>query len=445
MEIVISALIAASWMSSGHAFAATCPAGTGPYCLQNQQPVDHMPYPNGIWHKPLPSNKMSQVMANSGVIINALFTQNNGSGPQYSYPWTRRQGAATIAPLSSPGHDGCNAPFYYGQATDPVYIVRSSHPPGPNSPTGKTFHAPSGAPYNFCRGDGYINIWDQTTNLLFSDYTWSTSWLKLPSCPGNGHAGTQADPCPVDWGGYNGVFNWSTDLGYGWVGGDSLPNGGWGTHIRAQEIMSGPINHALFLYSDCMAGSVFPGKGSSVTLCPAGVNRPPFGSLLFLDYTPAQLADLKTKLPLWQYRIIEALTNYGGYFGEASYHVFPGGSSLPVVGRFEGPAAYEKLGVPYPLYAWFKSFPHDPANGDPSKPIACYTYGTFTGCDINPYVNVPLYTGPACPTAACDISKHMHIANECIALGMAGKPGGCYAGGSLANAVPAKVKGLRWR
>lgn len=402
---------------------ADAPVGCeGPFTLEHQQPIACLPFPNSLWNRPLPQTVLSHRRADSEAIIDALFTQDG----KYHYPWTRPQGIASIVPTSSKGRDG-SPPLYYGGAKDPVYVVKSARHPvaGANSPIGRPFHAPNGATFNFSRADNYINVWDQTTNQVLSSYIfYRGTWSKFPVCPGNGHAGTVADPCPVSDLGYAGMSNWWNDKGWGTAASDSLPNGGWATHIRAQEIMQGPIPHALFLFSDCMAGTVFPANNSGVTRCPDGVKRAPLGALFFLDYTPAQLQDMKARIPLWQHRIIEALTVYGGYFGEASLDHF-GGPSIPTVQRFEGPAAYNLAGIAYPFYDWLTSFPHDPSNGDKSQSLACYTYGQFTGCDLNAYVGIPLYTGPNCPDTTCDVSRHMHIAHECVALGLAGQPGGC--------------------
>jgi hypothetical protein len=86
-----------------------------------------------------------------------------------------------------------------------------------------------------------------------------------PTCPGDGHAGTEADPCPVSYP-YCGQSNWFTDPDFKIVaGGDTLGNGGWALHIRVAEMMSGSIPHALYL----LTGFAHWGScgGSS---CPAG-------------------------------------------------------------------------------------------------------------------------------------------------------------------------------
>ena len=118
------------------------------------------------------------------------------------------------------------------------------------------------------------------------------------------------------------------------------------------------------------------------------------------------------------------MTVYGGYFGDTATPPAPGPSGP---WAFEGAGAYLLAGLRYPLYDWFKAFPHDPSNSDPSQPLACYTYHNRSYCDIAMWVGVPKVTGPRCPTVPCDVSMHLHIADPCIAKGLAGVPGGCGA------------------
>jgi hypothetical protein len=399
---------------------------TGPFSLQNQQPLGCLPYPDSLWNKPLPQDVMSHLLPGSDSFVHAVFTQDDA----FSYPWTREGGGGwgTVMP------DGTDSsgPLFYGQATDPVYVIQncSVWGTGIHDPRGRTLHAPSGAQYSGLTGDRHIAVWDQTTNLLFSSYGAGTVPDPFPTCPGLGHAGTQSDPCPAGNFEYCAISDWSTDPGFGIGGDDSLGSGGFATHIRDAEIMSGHIPHAIYLWVDCAYGaSVFPQSGGAEP-CPSGVtNRPPLGAHFFLDYSPSQLADIQSRVPQWQFAILEALTIYGGYFGDTNAYPMPG----PGLWGFEGAKAYLLAGIPYPLYDWLKSFPNDSTNGDPSQPLACYSYGSFTGCDLNPYVNVPFETGPNCPSSACDISQHMHIADPCIALGLAGQPGGCVTPGTDAG------------
>jgi hypothetical protein len=163
--------------------AASC---AGPFSLQNQQPVECLPYPQSLWNKPLPAGAVNHLLPNSAAIVRRVFTENG----RHSYPWTRNQAGFGVTANTSGGWDS-NAPLYYGQASDPVYRVASCRSPaaGIHNPVGMLFRAPGGAWFNFSSMDTHFAVWDQTTNLLLSSYTGSSTFLKLPSCPGNGHAG----------------------------------------------------------------------------------------------------------------------------------------------------------------------------------------------------------------------------------------------------------------
>jgi hypothetical protein len=69
------------------------------------------------------------------------------------------------------------------------------------------------------------------------------------------------------------------------------------------------------------------------------------------------------------------------------------------------------------------SFPHDDAGAE--EPLLCFMRTTGQECEMGIYVNVPLETGPACPSTPCDVSQHMHMADPCVAQGLAGMSGGC--------------------
>src|SRR5713101_5509887 len=140
-------------------------------------------------------------------------------------------------------------------------------------------------------------------------------------------------------------------------------------------------------------------RNGSTLRCPSGTtNKPPEGSLFFYDYTPTQLADIKSKVPLWQFELIQAMTVYGGYMGDT--HGGPLGLGMS---RFEGPAAYNKAGIAYPLGNWIQGFQSGAPNGNN---VVCINRTAGKECELTEWANVPLETGPNCPSTACDISKH---------------------------------------
>jgi hypothetical protein len=184
-------------------------------------------------------------------------------------------------------------------------------------------------------------------------------------------------------------------------------------------MLSGSIRHALYLHTGCTNGNVFPATYLTLKCGASDTHKPPEGALFFLDYTAAQLADIKAQVPIWQYQLLEAMTLYGGYIGDTTGR----GGGLKIA-SFEGPAAYEAAGIPYGLRDWILNFPHDDAA--PTKPLNCVKRtDTDYQCNFSIYAGVPLQTGPNCPSTPCDISKHLHMADPCVAKGLAGQSGGC--------------------
>jgi hypothetical protein len=404
-----------------------------------------MPYPDSLWNKQLPADVMSHLLPNSDSIAQAVISVDGTN----SYPWTR-QNTYTFGVSSS--DPGAGFPLFYGHSTDPAYQIADCLYPssGIHDPTvpGRLLHVPQGADFS-SRGpltggaDKHFALWDQSTNTIFSSYDSSAQPPRFTCPDAFGNDGSQDHPCRVGGFEYCAISNWDSDPGWGIGGDDSLGDGGFATHVRAAEIMSGHIPHAIYLSVDCAAANpdgspsmVFPATGQAGA-CPQGANRPPLGAHFFLDYTQDQLDELFAQLPLWQYAILEALTKYGGYFGDTILNDrtgYPG----PGFWGYEGSQPYTLAGMKDPLYNWLNTNPafestDDRTDGlDPSQPLTCYSIVwqgvNYTECDMAPWVGIPKLPGPTCHDPdGCDVSMHMHIADPCIALGLAGQPGGCVA------------------
>jgi hypothetical protein len=118
-------------------------------------------------------------------------------------------------------------------------------------------------------------------------------------------------------------------------------------------------------------------------------------------------------LPAWQKPLVRAMVHYGGYLGDTNG---ASGNQSINVSRFESGQAYiHNGGSPSPLYAWLEQ-----------QGIACIRGGA-SACrySIPMLANIPALTGPNCPTVACGVEEHIHIADECVAKGLAGLQGGC--------------------
>lgn len=88
--------------------------------------------------------------------------------------------------------------------------------------------------------------------------------------------------------------------------------------VRAEEISSGEIDHALLLVVHCDSGEhVYPAGGSGRPCSDVGLperDAPPMGARLFLDMTDAEIDALG--FPRWKRAILHAMARYGMYVGD---------------------------------------------------------------------------------------------------------------------------------
>jgi hypothetical protein len=207
--------------------------------------------------------------------------------------------------------------------------------------------------------------------------------------------------------------------------------------IRHDELMAGKINHPIYLNFPCEnTGSVFPAQYQALAcaLWPQGSwvygtpdKMPYHGNLFFLDYTDAQIDGMN--LPAWQKSLLKAFANYGAYVGDTS------GYPAISVQRFESLQ---------PWYDYYGFTDDTPISTVRSKiPVVDWLLKQGVGCNgastpgasecnfiLSLVANVPALTGPKCATP-CGFSGHIHIADECVAEGLAGLAGGCGTKNSL--------------
>src|SRR5262249_1200234 len=110
------------------------------YTIQNPQPITNLPFPNTLWNKPLPSDVMQHLATDSASLASGWLSGLGGpGGTQPSTNW----GLTTTVLSSSPNI--AFAPLYYGQSTDPVYVISScssGSSSGINNAVGQKFHFP---------------------------------------------------------------------------------------------------------------------------------------------------------------------------------------------------------------------------------------------------------------------------------------------------------------
>jgi hypothetical protein len=408
------------------------------FTILNQHPVSYRPYPSAYYNKQLPNagsgGPLNHLMPNSANVVNTVMTNGGGSLMTGMGAW------------NTPGlDDQQHRPLYYGQSTDPVYQVSGCTGPGANV-NGLKFHAPSRAAYSQADSDEEIVIWDQTSNMIFQFYNWGGQ-LSLPAC-----SGTLSSPCSYPRGnGYCSAVNAVT--GSGVNGGNGASTAGlapFGNIIRLTEITNvGHINHGLRAVTTCNdtnnglypSKTVFPANtpsGSPANSCSAAgvsaANRPPNGSLFFLDYTFAQLDCFNptkpacsgiNKLAPWQYMLIEAATLYGITIEDTG-----NGSGLSLPG-IESEQAYQFYGsngfsAATAQATAFTNFMDAHCSAPTCSRVTRSAPHSLVQWSLNGWAGISNVNGGG-------VTAHMHVADPCVALGLQGLSGGCVSGTPTAS------------
>jgi hypothetical protein len=160
--------------------------------------------------------------------------------------------------------------------------------------------------------------------------------------------------------------------------------------IRAQELVAGHIDHALFITVRCTSTSTgfgydtrpAPGGGQSAYVYPAShggsscssadnAGAPPMGARFQLAMSDAQIQALS--VPVWKKTILTALAHYGGYVGDT------GGPGFAF--QFESGTTYTSFGVTDPLVTFAKANNLPTYNGS-------YVFNMTTGVDWTRYLQV---------------------------------------------------------
>jgi len=233
--------------------------------------------------------------------------------------------------------DDWGHPTYYASSTDPVFTLRTTAPYGRNILNGMRVRIPDAA-QPAGGGDAHMTV--------VTPDGWEYDFWRVEDKPAGG--GTLR-------------FGWGGRLR---IDGDGTGHGGTASRfgsiagmIRAPELRSGRINHALFVVLHCTGdGSgyaprthrrsrdegayVYPAVAGDHP-CPPGTVAAPMGARLRLAMSDAQIDAMG--LPLWKAAILRALAHYGGYVGDT------GGDGIGFM--FESSTMYTSFGWPDPLVA----------------------------------------------------------------------------------------------
>jgi len=406
---------------------------------------------NSVTTKALPSDVLSHCFGDSSncaagdAIAQCALTDCGGlselSNPAYMGNFLK----------ASPGSSDLTDAFYSSASTDPWYSITAATPTGSHA---FTFHAPNAA--KFPEGvECEITVWDQSTGYVLGIYSSGCTGggVTLPAASSCGSSSSNA--CAISGFTYKSISSnlfSSQDYDYTTAAqssGQFAPAAGM---IREQELQNGSINHALLFTVDCVNSAtpfVFPGIAPALGQCgsgyfgPQNANRPSADTLLFLDYTPAQIASFN--LPAWQATILTAFATYGGYV-DITQGVNQGigiGSDEEIESTEAWKYSNASVGCSGtncyndPFWPWITG----QRGLDGSVNLSHVGCIGGSGANASQYrcigailANIPRAIGPegsdtegnSCTSGAgCYPSGHIHVADSCIAKGFANLPGGC--------------------
>jgi hypothetical protein len=270
---------AAVLASSSATREGECAQLFGSFSAGRWPPACWRPYGSGSpFNTPIPARP--RVSSESRAIINYFVAQHWAFNPD-------RRGAFSI-------HSSGSRPVYWSRSGDPIVeIVCRRH--GYSCRRGMRVHIPRGArPQE--QADAHMTVIDQASGREY-DF-----WRA--GAPENGRmtvsAGSSIPIGPGTGTGLAGVAE-AADLGLA------------GGLIRAAELSSGRINHALATTVACVqAHDVWPSpaRARGDAVCPGGAG-PHFGSLLQLDMSNAEI--VATHAPAWERGVMTAMSRYGIY------------------------------------------------------------------------------------------------------------------------------------
>jgi len=377
---------------------------------------------------------------------NAQFTITGNENCTFNAADTSTLGCGLIIIAKAQSSTDLGQPIYYSNpATDPYYSMTGPqcnlNDPGLNF----KFQCTNNAQFSGSTSDQNLGCYDQAQQLFFGGYAFDKGvGFSLGACPGGGHAGTLADPCPIpgisactanrvgtdpSWGSGNYTVTTPGSYTLGFGSGQRAAAGAM--QVRIQELISGNINHAIGIGVPCNQSTlVFP--ASSVDLVctgsnglPVSSNDPVFAGLYWLDYTTAQINAMG--LPAWKSAILKAMSTYGFYptvtIGGQAF------TGFQMINTVESQTAYK--------FAGQTTSPINPLCSQ-SQIAICTTGSPSTAIFETDIFNadIPLVqtigstsvdpAGHACNSAGgCDWRGHVHLLDSCVAKTMAGQPGGC--------------------
>jgi hypothetical protein len=252
----------------------------GTFALGTRPPGCWRPYrPASPFNRPIPANPA--LMPNSAATVNRMLSFGGLLN--------------LLAGTAGRGELDGGRPTFFSQVTDPLFTLHCTESWGTCAAEGAVVHVPDQA-LPAGGSDAHMTIVDQTNG-------WEYDLWGVESKPHGGGVLT------FRWGG-------KTRIDGSGLGSDAVA-AQYGTTagvLRAEELASGHINHALFLGVHCDSGSwVYPAtKGGDP--CPDPGNAPAEGMRFQLAMSDDQIAALP--VPGWKKVILVAMAHYGMIVGD---------------------------------------------------------------------------------------------------------------------------------
>jgi hypothetical protein len=346
----------------GFANAQDYPTGFTPYAASS------------VWRTPISAHPT--IASYSAAVVAAQFPGGRNSTPVRA---------------NEAGQWDYNHPRYFASAADPLVNVACTQYCGAadNGGVPKQIHIPAQArPAG--GGDGHFDVVqpDGTEISMWAATTPSSNWTNGATV----HAANVAN-CG------------SFASGQGWLASGPGPTAAGYCDdagiVTAAELVSGQINHALFIIGACAVGSQYPSEyAASTDRCTSGVG-PPLGGREWYD-VPCATTQADSTLHPWEKAILCALNQYGAFVGDD----LGGGST------FVGGVA-PQMESEEPWYDFYGS--------NYTSPFAALAYQgwySFAIANAHPAVNGTRWVG-ADPWQPADVNfaAHIHWLDPCSARG----------------------------
>lgn len=291
------------------------PVAAASVALSNavEWPASFRPYgPTSIWNKALPANPT--LYPNSDAIVSVA--EQNDPGPTLR---TQEYGNDVSHPVVFASNSDpvvtAHCTLYCGNVQDYQLHIPAKARPAAGPDHHLAVIQPDGTEDDFWELQSSGNDWQSGQTLTYQ-------------------GGVQCGNF------YNGP-GWAKDAA---TAGNACLAGGL---IRAAEVQSGTINHALFLVLSCTDPNafVFPATNGGAHCTGAGPNVPN-GARIWLDVPDATIAAMG--LPAWQKAILTAMHDYGGYVMDVGGSNTTKATGLMNV-MFEDNASYAAFGQSSPM------------------------------------------------------------------------------------------------